>query len=882
MDELFVHHSPAQYAQTPKYMILDIKNISHAATRLYGYMCIRGGPAHEIDKKRDTMADAFETSPATITSWIQQLAAKDWVVVEETITNAGRKANKYHTFGDQDDAMQWRVLNEAELRLTPKPEVKPIQSRKGVGGRTTHKPKETQVDSGSQDQLKLTGAVNLSLPPIRNVDPSPELDPSLQSNDLSLTPATPGETKVIHVSTVTGRLESDPKILYMGRKFGKLAASDWQNLYKIDKLDKPADGTRLEVVAKNLKSMLLNDVLFARLDELRGRILACYCDPELCHCHTHKVLAETDEVGRQKWRRAAREIDDPLKLLEAFMEEVRDASIKAAYLKALGDHQQAQVNAAREAVKAAAPVEAKVETPPTEIPVAPARTITQQATHDLAERLLAPKPERLRVWSVEPQGIRWHYLKDGDTTACNENRFDPKFFEQPQPDWDLEQAKECGHCGIVSKMTSTLRVESPVEASPEPAPTEIPATDAPTLIFWHGPKHTIIHTIQPGTQHTWCGQSITGDHLSYDIGPAKTNHPASSCTGCARGKSEFAHKDDPVPAGWKVAEKQTPRWECLAKTGFYVVDHGPKYLFGKRFDRRSDAIESIIFKTTPNRGVESVDVITSAYGPYTLLVEDKPAASTAPRDHEKEVLDAYYNGLPKILQPTYRRYPQEKRKYARQWLHLHHTAEQMQAVVAMEYNDPENSYWRDRIGKQTLGLGTILDREKILIANLSKAPAPQVVEDEDPTKPTPPVATNKYLQDDYFRRLEEESANGVEYRRRQVLPPKRRVEPRYLQWWLALLGDLKIKLNQQTYNSWLGCLDIVEGHDEEIWIVAPNSYVSDYVLKHFLGSMTDIITPMILYPNPDDRKIKLHVEVWDVDKIDDQAESEPSTNHLTT
>jgi hypothetical protein len=94
-----------------------------------------------------------------------------------------------------------------------------------------------------------------------------------------------------------------------------------------------------------------------------------------------QLLAEMDEVNLQKWKRAARDQADPILLLEIFMDEVRDPAIKAAYLKALGDHQQALANASREVTTRAnvppvehLPIDDKKPAPPTQIPAGPSPT----------------------------------------------------------------------------------------------------------------------------------------------------------------------------------------------------------------------------------------------------------------------------------------------------------------------------------------------------------------------------------------------------------------------------------------------------------------------------------------------------------------------------
>jgi Domain of unknown function (DUF4326) len=64
--------------------------------------------------------------------------------------------------------------------------------------------------------------------------------------------------------------------------------TDWGNPFEI-----PADGDRAEVIAKFAKHYLpYKPGLLARLGELRGKALACWCAPESCHGDVLKALSE--------------------------------------------------------------------------------------------------------------------------------------------------------------------------------------------------------------------------------------------------------------------------------------------------------------------------------------------------------------------------------------------------------------------------------------------------------------------------------------------------------------------------------------------------------------------------------------------------------------
>lgn len=81
-------------------------------------------------------------------------------------------------------------------------------------------------------------------------------------------------TRVVHVK------DKVPGAVYIGRAMPRqgLKASPLANPYHIGK-----DGTREEVIAKYRAWLLAQPDLLARLPELRGKALACWCHPERCH-----------------------------------------------------------------------------------------------------------------------------------------------------------------------------------------------------------------------------------------------------------------------------------------------------------------------------------------------------------------------------------------------------------------------------------------------------------------------------------------------------------------------------------------------------------------------------------------------------------------------
>lgn len=74
--------------------------------------------------------------------------------------------------------------------------------------------------------------------------------------------------------------KKDTYDVYIGRANPRsgMKASPWANPFKIGK-----DGTRKEVMAKHREWLKEQPELLARLPELKGKILGCWCAPEECH-----------------------------------------------------------------------------------------------------------------------------------------------------------------------------------------------------------------------------------------------------------------------------------------------------------------------------------------------------------------------------------------------------------------------------------------------------------------------------------------------------------------------------------------------------------------------------------------------------------------------
>jgi hypothetical protein len=79
--------------------------------------------------------------------------------------------------------------------------------------------------------------------------------------------------------------------IYVGRNRNG-EKSLWGNPFIIGK-----DGTREEVIAKYKDYLLSNDELMARLHELEGKILGCWCHPLPCHADILVALANKHDWG---------------------------------------------------------------------------------------------------------------------------------------------------------------------------------------------------------------------------------------------------------------------------------------------------------------------------------------------------------------------------------------------------------------------------------------------------------------------------------------------------------------------------------------------------------------------------------------------------------
>ena len=92
-------------------------------------------------------------------------------------------------------------------------------------------------------------------------------------------PAKGGDVALIAWAKLTGRF------VRIDRK------SDWGNPFEMPKPER--DGDRARVCALHATDLGNHPELLARLPELRGKVLGCWCHPEQCHGDTLAELVNT-------------------------------------------------------------------------------------------------------------------------------------------------------------------------------------------------------------------------------------------------------------------------------------------------------------------------------------------------------------------------------------------------------------------------------------------------------------------------------------------------------------------------------------------------------------------------------------------------------------
>lgn len=96
------------------------------------------------------------------------------------------------------------------------------------------------------------------------------------------------------------RLEHAPAdVVYVGRRWTMggwdLPRHRLYNPFAYDTPKKKRDGTRAEVMAMYRAYLLERPELLESVEELRGKTLACWCAPELCHADVLAELADAED-----------------------------------------------------------------------------------------------------------------------------------------------------------------------------------------------------------------------------------------------------------------------------------------------------------------------------------------------------------------------------------------------------------------------------------------------------------------------------------------------------------------------------------------------------------------------------------------------------------
>lgn len=98
------------------------------------------------------------------------------------------------------------------------------------------------------------------------------------------------------------RLENAPDdLVYVGRRWTMghwdLPQHPLYNPFQYDTARKKRDGTRAEIMVKYREYLMARPDLLALVPELRGRTLACWCAPELCHADILAEIADSPRSG---------------------------------------------------------------------------------------------------------------------------------------------------------------------------------------------------------------------------------------------------------------------------------------------------------------------------------------------------------------------------------------------------------------------------------------------------------------------------------------------------------------------------------------------------------------------------------------------------------
>ncbi len=93
-------------------------------------------------------------------------------------------------------------------------------------------------------------------------------------------------TQVVHVRKFSF-VQFTSNCVYIGRDYDGFKDEGWGNPFHIGK-----DGNRKEVLRKYREWVVKQPALLARLHELDGKILGCWCKPYLCHGDVLRELVD--------------------------------------------------------------------------------------------------------------------------------------------------------------------------------------------------------------------------------------------------------------------------------------------------------------------------------------------------------------------------------------------------------------------------------------------------------------------------------------------------------------------------------------------------------------------------------------------------------------
>ena len=150
-------HRSTRFGKLPEQLILDT-TITDGATRLYAYMHLRFARYKTNDDDQKTIADALGVSERTVAKRLDELAARDWIVViERDMTDTGQyQTNYYHVFEVAAQGALFRKNYRAHggEKMQPKPGKIERKTRKGKGGKPAHH--RNSSSEGEADDTTIT------------------------------------------------------------------------------------------------------------------------------------------------------------------------------------------------------------------------------------------------------------------------------------------------------------------------------------------------------------------------------------------------------------------------------------------------------------------------------------------------------------------------------------------------------------------------------------------------------------------------------------------------------------------------------------------------------------------------------------------------------